>query len=162
MKLFRSITVLFTFLFLLCSTSGAVDTAKEDAEKRGFKRNNIKTAGKPIKPAIPPEYKNLVKAYDEYWGAVREKEYRNAYLLESSKYRQGVSLEKYKEIRKPKKGGKAVNIVSVRALNVKKINEKEVVVEGIIAYKSSFVDTIRPVKDKWINEKDGWKHIPAD
>lgn len=156
--MFRTIALVVTCLLMVISMADGAEKGNEDAKRPWV---DIKKGVKPVKPNIPPEYDSLVKAFDNYWNAVKDKKHDVAYSLESSEYRKGISLEKYKAEKMLKPGTQEVDMVNVRALEVKKINEKEVVVEGIIVYKAGFAQSVRSVRDKWVNEKEGWKHVPS-
>ena len=113
-----------------------------------------------IKPNIPAEYKDLVKSFDEYWGALKARDYDKAYLLESSAFQKTTTLSQYKGSFK-----REVELKSVRALSVKKINEKEVIVKGSAIVKALIGGKVHDVlkmlnSDRWIKENAGWKHVP--
>ena len=111
-----------------------------------------------VKPDIPKEYEDLVKIFDEYWGALKKGDYDKAYSLETADFRKSTGLDAYKG-----KYGKDVQLINVRALGVKKTSEKEVMVTGTMILKvlsgQSFQDTAKPFYDKWLKEGDTWKHV---
>jgi hypothetical protein len=156
----RIAVMLLIFLFLT-GVAGAADAVKKDAQHKNYEWSDIKKGTKPVEPKIAKEYDPLIKSFGDYWKATKDKKYDVTYAMESEKFRKETSFEKYKELMKPKKGQQPMNISSVRALEVKKMNEREVVVEGIIAYKAGFMDSLRPVKDRWVNEENGWRHLPS-
>lgn len=118
---------------------------------------DIKKAAKPIVPEIPEEYKPLVQVFDEYWGAVKRGDYDSAYKLESEDYRKVHAKDPavYKE-----RFGRSVQLLGVRALGVKKINEKEVIIRASVGFKTAQLDTVRFFADRWIKESDTWRHLP--
>ncbi|NWF75891.1 MAG: hypothetical protein HXY53_04860 [Nitrospirae bacterium] len=119
--------------------------------------HDIKKAAKPIVPEIPEEYKPLVQVFDEYWGAIKKGDYENAYKLESEDYRKvhAKDPEMYKE-----RFGRSVKLLGIRALGVKKINEKEVIIRASVGFKTAQLDTVRFFADRWIKENDTWRHLP--
>jgi hypothetical protein len=148
-------------------TGKAAETQPADTQKPGETQKpehvhspawtDIKKSAKPIVPEIPEEYKPLVQVFDEYWGAVKEGDYDSAYKLESEDYRKvhAKDPEVYKE-----RFGRSVKLIGIRALGVKKINEKEVIIRASVGFKTAQLDTVRFFADRWIKENDTWRHLP--
>lgn len=134
---------------------------KDDKIKgKTFPHADLKQVKGSVKPNIPKEYEELVKAFDAYWEAARKNKYDVAYGMESKEHLKGLSLEQYKAEKKSKPGLMTVEITSVTAMQVRKLNEREVIVEAIVGYKAAMVDTVKPLKDRWIKDNEGWKHVP--
>ncbi len=148
-------------------TDKSVETQPADTQKSGENKKqehvhkpvwqDIKKSAKPIVPDIPEEYKPLVQVFDEYWGAIKKGDFDSAYKLESEDYRKvhAKDPEMYKE-----RFGRSVKLLGVRALGVKKINEKEVIIRASVGYKTAQIDTVRFFADRWIKENDTWRHLP--
>lgn len=111
-----------------------------------------------VKPNIPKEYEGLVSVFDEYWSALMKKDYDKAYALESEEFRKTTGLETYKA-----SFGKDLIVKNVRALGVKKLNEKEVIVTGSMIYNATLpsptTDHYRPLNDNWVLEGKAWRHV---
>jgi len=111
-----------------------------------------------VKPDIPKEYEGLVAVFDEYWAARKNKDYDKAYALESEEFRKTTGFEKYKA-----GFGKDLTVKNVRALGVKKLNEKEVIVTGSMIYNtmvpSPSTDHYRPLNDRWGLDGSAWRHV---
>lgn len=118
---------------------------------------DIKKAAKPIKPNISEEHKDIVEVFNAYWGALKARDYKKAYELEASEHREKTSFDLYEYKRR-----KAVDIIAVRPLEVKQINEKEVIVRASFGFKTAMIDTVRFIRDRWIKESTGWKHVPEE
>ena len=117
---------------------------------------DIKNVPGPVASDIPEIYTELMKNFKEYWDAMKAKDYKKAYDLESSEHRKMTSFDLYNERLKG-----AVQIIAVRPLEVKPVNEKEVMVRSSLGYKAGLVDTVRLMHDRWIKEESGWRHLPA-
>jgi hypothetical protein len=116
---------------------------------------DIKKSAKKIEPNIPEKYKDLAKAVDEYWNALKAKDYAKAYAMENEAYRKKVSLDLYKERHK-----KAVEIIAVRPLEVRPLKEeKEVMVKSSFRYKAGPIDSVRFIEESWVKEGEDWRHI---
>ena len=111
-----------------------------------------------VQPQIPAEYEDLVKTFDEYWNALIKRDYEKAYNFESTEFRKSNSLDAYKG-----SIGKNVQLITVRALGVQKISEKEVMVTGFTILKIPPISlqqaNLKPLKDKWVKEGESWKHV---
>jgi len=134
-------------------SEGKTEQKGETIEKAPW--TDIKKVPGPEFSPIPEKYNDLVKTFSEYWNARKERDYKKSYELESSEYRKSTSFDLYNERLK-----KAVEIIAVRPLEVKPINEKEVVVRASVGYKAGFIDTVRFFQDQWIKENGSWKHLP--
>ena len=156
MVLIVSLLVLFVASLALCSEA---EIEKEKPQKKHSPKPGIKSI-KPAVPQIPQEYQELEKMYNQYWGFIMKKEYEKAYAMESSAYRKSnpYAKENYENMLL-----KNVKVTAVKALNVEKMNEKEVVVKGNYYYEmGAALKSVRPFSDKWIQEEALWKHVPAD
>src|SRR4030042_2834913 len=158
MRYFRLIVVAIFLLIPLCAYCSEVQMEKEKPKVKQIPHTDIKSV-KPAKPQIPQEYKELEKMYNQYWGFIMKKEYEKAYAMESSAYGKSnpYAKENYENMLL-----KNVNMTAVTALNVKKMNEKEVVLKGNYYYKIGPLKSVRPFSDKWIQEEALWKHVPQD
>ncbi len=111
-----------------------------------------------IKPDIPAEYNDLIKVFDTYWDALKAKDFKRAYDLESSDYRKATDFGQYKG-----KFGKDVILKNVRALGVTKLNEREVMVRGTVLLNVNLgernTNSFKILKDQWVKEDNGWKHV---
>lgn len=163
-------TCAISLLLPLSIMGGEAQTKEAEPGKKEFQRFDIKRDVKPIEPNIPEEYKPLIKAYDEYWQAIKDKEYSKAYKLESSEFRKNTKEHDYitgiystKEADLPRNLKKPeIQIIAARALEVKKLNEKEVMVKGGLSFKAGMMDTVRFFEDRWIKEDDAWRHVPQE
>ncbi len=140
------------------------DTQKPDETKKPAHVHkpvwkDIKKSAKPIVPDIPEEYKPMVKVFDKYWGAIMKGDFESAYKLESEDYKKvhAKDPDVYKN-----RFGRMGKLVGVRALGVKKINEKEVIVRASVGFKAAQLDTVRFFEDRWIKEGDTWRHFPEE
>jgi hypothetical protein len=119
------------------------------------KWTDIKKSAKKIEPNIPEKYKDLAKAVDEYWNALKARDYAKAYTMEDEAYRKKVSLDVYKERHK-----KAIEIIAVRPLEVRPLKEeKEVMVKSSFRYKAGPIDSVRFIEEGWVKEGEDWRHI---
>jgi hypothetical protein len=151
----KKIFAVFVALALLLIVSQSWSTEQKSIR---FLDNPPKEPGV-LKP-IPTEYDGLIKTFNEYWDALTKRDYEKAYNLESAEFRSSTGLEAYK-------GsigfGKDVQLVNVRALGVKKISEKEVMVTGSMILKVPPISLrqahLKPLKDRWIKEGETWRHI---
>lgn len=117
-------------------------------------------------PNIPAEYKGLVELYNKYWDHIMKKEYAKAYAMENSDYRKAnpyADGKSYNEmLSKNEMMAKNLKITAVKALEVEKVNEKEVIVKGHYYFHYVPQESLKSVKqfhDRWVKEKDGWGHI---
>lgn len=130
MKRFTGFIIVAIFLlvpfYAFCSdTGGEKEKAEKHVPKPGIK--NLK----PQEPKIPSEYKELQKAYDQYWGFIIKKDYEKAYDMESAVYKKSNPYAKAKyEDMLPKN----IKMTGIMALEVKKTDKKEVVVKGNYYY----------------------------
>jgi hypothetical protein len=143
---------LFSFLFV--PINGFCVKAEEKGLEHHKAHNEIKTMAKPIVPNIPEGYDDLTDTFEKYWGALKTYDFEDAYKLESNDYRERESLDLYLHKHK-----KAIEIISITALEVKEISEKEVIVKAALGFKAGPIDTVRFIMDGWIKESDGWKHL---
>jgi len=118
---------------------------------------DIKKAPGPKVSEIPEKYNDLVKTFSEYYDAKKSRDYKKAYNLESSKYRKATSFDLYNERLK-----KSAEFLAVRPLEVKPINEKEVMVRASFGYKVAAIDTVRFIQDHWVKEDNAWRHQPKE
>jgi hypothetical protein len=113
-----------------------------------------------LKSTIPAEYNDLVKVFDEYWGALIKKDFKTAYNLESADFRKTTGFDQYKG-----RFGNKVVLKNVKALGLKKINEKEVIVKGSIMLEANLEgirDMWKPLNnDRWVKEGEEWRHVQA-
>jgi len=117
---------------------------------------DIKSAAKPIVPDIPDKYKDLVEAFDAYWNAIKEGDYKKAYGMESAESKEKTSFDLYKHLHTQKH----VRIVGVRPLGVRSIEEeKEVMVEAGFGFKTGLIDSVNFIKDHWVKQDGAWKHV---
>ena len=127
---------------------------KTDAPKSPW--GNIKTEAKPIVPNIPDKYKDLVEAFNAYWNAIKGRDYKKAYGMESAKSREKTSFDLYKHLHTQK----PLNIVGVRPLEVRPIEEeKEVMVKASFGFKTGVIDSVHFIKDHWVKQDGAWKHM---
>ena len=109
---------------------------------------------------IVPDKKNLarhkavVECFNKYWEAMKKGDLKKAYALEETKYRKKVSYDLYAEQMK-----KRINIIVVEPLEVKKRNKKEVMVRGIMRYRTAMINTARIFDDEWLKEGDTYRHV---
>lgn len=146
------------FIFFL-SLSVYANENKTDGGDKKSPWFNIKKDVPQVKVNIPEEYKDLVKVFDEYWTAFKSKRYDAMLSLEVAPFREKTTLERYKAMKES--GSAELKVISVRPIQVKKLNEKEVIVEAALAYKIGLADSVKLFKDRWVIEKDGWRHIPS-
>jgi hypothetical protein len=120
---------------------------------------DIKTAAKPIEPNIPEKYKDLVEAFNSYWGAIKAKDFKKAYGMESAETRKKMSFDLYQHLHTQR----PVKIIGVSALEVRPIKEeKEVMVSAGFGFKAGPIDSVNFIKDHWVKEKGTWKHVFED
>ena len=136
---------------------GAEGNLKEEKNVVPAPGQDIKKAAKPIVANIPEKFNDLTKTFSEYWSAMKKRDYQKAYELEGSDYKKVTGFDLYKERLKD-----AVEIIAVRPLEVKPINEKEVMVRASLGFKMGFIDTLRFFDDHWVKEADGWRHLPEE
>jgi hypothetical protein len=150
------IFILIAVFLMVISATGSEGTAqdKHEAAPKTIWKDIKKNPG-PKVSEIPEAYSDLVKNFSDYWNAQKNRDYKKAYDLESSKYRKSTSFDLYNERLK-----KAAQIIAVRPLEVKPINEKEVVVRASFGYKAGIIDTVRFIQDNWVKEEIGWRHLP--
>jgi hypothetical protein len=116
---------------------------------------DIKKSAKKIEPNIPEKYKDVAKAVEDYWNALKARDYAKAYSMENEAYRKKVSLDLYKERHK-----RAVEIIAVRPLEVRPLKEeKEVMVKSGFRYKAGPIDSVRFIEESWVKEGKDWRHI---
>jgi hypothetical protein len=151
--------IVIAAVLLVCLPAWGVDSGSQEKQQKAVKApwTNIKKSAAPIVANIPEKYSDVSKAFSEYWNAMKERDYKKAYELESSAYRKATSFDLYKERLK-----RAVLITAVRPLEVKPVNEKEVMVKGSLAFKAGFIDTVRFIHDRWVKEASGWRHEPEE
>jgi hypothetical protein len=159
--IFRSIIIMvFLAAVLLIPLHGfcqGSEGKQKEAEAPKSSWGNIKTEAKPIVPNIPEKYKDLVEAFNAYWNAIKERDYKKAYGMESAESREKTSFDLYKLLHKQKK---PVKIVGVRPLEVRPIEEeKEVMVKASFGFKTGFIDSVNFIKDHWVKEEGAWKHV---
>jgi hypothetical protein len=157
MRYFRYMLVAIFLLIPLCAYCNEAGGEKEKPKaKRHVPHPGIKSV-KPQEPRIPDEYKDLVKAYNEYWEFFIKKDYEKAYSMESADYRKTnpYAEENYKKI-----FFSNAKLKAVKALEVEKVNEKEVVVKGYYYYDIGALKSLRPFSDKWVKEDAKWMHLP--
>ena len=118
---------------------------------------DIKKAPGPKVSEIPEKYNDLIKTFSDYYDARKTGDYKKTYNLESSEYRKATSFDLYNERLK-----KSVGIIAVRPLEVKPINEKEVMVRASFGYKVAAIDTVRFFQDHWVKEDNAWRHLPKE
>jgi hypothetical protein len=118
---------------------------------------DIKKAPGPKVVPIPGQYSDLSKAFDEYWEAKKARDFKKAYGMEAGDYRKSTSFDLYKERLKGQ-----VDIIAVRLLEVKPVNEKEVMVRASLGIKAGILDTVKLIHDRWVKEDAGWKHLPEE
>ena len=157
MRYFRYMVVAIFLLIPLCAYCSEAGGEKEKPKVKQIPHPGIKNV-KPQEPRIPDEYKDLEKAYNQYWGFFIKKDYEKAYSMESADYKKTNPYDegKYKKIF----FGNA-KLKAVKALEVEKINEKEVVVKGYYYYDIGALKSVRPFSDKWVKEEAKWMHVPS-
>ncbi|MEW6002376.1 MAG: hypothetical protein AB1638_07000 [Nitrospirota bacterium] len=130
----------------------AVDHTKIAGQEGLWK--DIKKEGhvKPDKENLEKN-KDLVTRYNEYWKAIVARDYKKAYAMESTDYQKKVGYDLYAERLKNR-----INIKAVEPIEVKQLNEKEVVVRGFMRYQIEIIDSMRTFDDKWIKEGERFKH----
>jgi hypothetical protein len=160
MGIFRSIIIMvFLVTVLLIPSQGfcqGTDGKEKGAVAPKSPWGDIKTAAKPIVPNIPDKYNDLVEAFNAYWNAIKERDYKKAYGMESAESREKTSFDLYKHLHTQK----PVKIVGVRPLEVRPIEEeKEVMVDAGFGFKTGFIDSVNFIKDHWVKEEGAWKHV---
>gem|GEM_PF-2378085 len=135
------------------------DTGKATGKtsKPAFVKPDIKKEAPRLEPNIPEEYKPLIEVYDKYWKFIKEDDLESAYKLETEDYKKVVSLREYKGLQKRSK--LPLTIKAVRALEVKKKDEKEVIVKGSMWLKSAMIDTLKMFHDRWVMSDKEWRHV---
>jgi hypothetical protein len=151
--------IVIAAVLVVCLPAWGVESVPQEKQEKAVKSPwiNIKKAATPIVANISEKYSDVSKAFSEYWNAIKERDYKKAYELESSAYRKATSFDLYKERLK-----RAVLITAIRPLEVKPVNEKEVMVKGSLAFKAGFMDTLRIFHDRWVKEASGWRHEPKE
>mgnify|MGYP000684072067 CR=1 FL=1 len=122
-----------------------------------FHKANVKKDAPELKPNIPEEYLPLIAEYDKYWKFVQEGNLDGAYEMERDEYKKVVTVREYKGLQELSK--MPVSVKAVRALEVQKKDEKEVIVKGTMWLQSGQIDTLRVFYDNWVKEEHGWRHI---
>jgi len=146
--------VIMAVCIIPLSTWGNEGKVEDKKEISQTPWKDIKHAPGPKVSEIPEVYNDLLKTFSDYYDALKMKDYKKAYNLESNEYKKVTSFDLYNERLK-----KAVEIIAVRPLEVKPKNEKEVMVRASFGYKAGFIDTVRFIQDQWIKEDGGWKHL---
>jgi hypothetical protein len=151
--------VIILSFFLVAPTQGFSSNGEtgSTAAKEKSLWQDIKTSAKPIKPNITEKDKDIVSAFNQYWGAVKARDFKQTYDMEINEHREKTSFDLYEYKRR-----KAVNIIAVRPLEVTHINEKEVIVKASLGFKAGMIDTVRFIRDRWIKDSTGWKHVPEE
>jgi len=145
-------------LYAFCTDTGGEKAKSQVQAPKHVPKPGIKSL-KPQEPKIPQEYKELQKAYDQYWGFIMKKDFKKAYDMESAKYKKSHPYAKGKyEDMLPKD----MKMTAVMALEVEKINKKEVVVKGNYYFALGALKSVRPFSDKWTKEGSKWVHIPSE
>ncbi|HAM51112.1 MAG TPA: hypothetical protein DCP92_10640 [Nitrospiraceae bacterium] len=160
MRVFRGIIVAgFLVIGLLIPLRGSVQGTDENekaVEPPKAPWVDIKSAGKPIEPHIPEKYKDLEEAFNTYWDAIKQRDFKKAYSMESAETKKTMSFDLYDHLHKER----PVKIIGVRPLEVRPIKEeKEVMVNASFGFKSGLIDSVNFMKDHWIKEKGKWKHV---
>jgi hypothetical protein len=161
-----SLTVIFIFTLIAISALPVVSFADVKAQEKKppldvhqpAPWSNIKAA-KQLEPEIPDSYKDLEKAYSEYWKLYMTKDYKKLYEMESNSYRKE---NPFKKDVYDKYIPKNMKMTAVMALRVEKIEGKQASVFGNYYYSMGALKSIRRFKDKWVKEDSGWKHIPTE
>jgi len=154
----RALTLIIAVIILASITAYADE--KKTVDEKHSPWLNVKKDVPQVKTNIPEEYKDLVKVFDEYWTAFKSKRYDAMYRLEVADFRQKTELERYKAMKGT--GSAELKVISVRPIQVKKLNEKEVIVEAALAYKVGMAESVKLFNDHWVKEKDGWMHLPSE
>ena len=160
MKKIHWVICILVLIFPVLGYSIETDTGKASGKtsKPALKKANIKKDVKQLKPNIPEEYKPLITIYyDKYWKFIKDNDLGSAYNLETEDYKKVVSLREYKNLQKRSK--LPVTIKAVRALEVNKKDEKEVIVKGTMWLKAAEMDTLKVFYDKWVKVGEGWRHL---
>jgi hypothetical protein len=151
--------LLLIFPFVAYSGEISTDTGKisDKSSKPKFRKGNVKKDVPELKPNIPEEYKPLITIYDKYWKFIKDNDLDSAYNLETEDYKKVVSLREYKGLQKRSK--LPVTIKAVRALEVNKKDEKEVIVKGTMWLKAAMIDSLKVFYDKWVKAGEEWRHL---
>ncbi len=114
---------------------------------------------KPQEPNFPEEYKELEKAYRHYWDLFIKNDYEKSYKMESADYRKKNPFDesKYKKILPSN-----MKLKTVKPLEPKKTNDKEVMVSGYYYYSVGVMKSVKPFMDKWVKEENAWMHVPTE
>jgi hypothetical protein len=134
---------------------GKADDAKESPITS--MKKDIKKLPGPKVSEIPEKYNDLLRNFSDYYDALKIGDFEKAYNFESGEYRKATSFDLYKERHK-----NAAAMIAVRPLEVKPINEKEVMVRASFGYKVAAVDTVRFIPDHWVKEDNAWRHLPEE
>jgi len=168
MKYFIGACIL-TFIYPLSVYSGGTipDTSTEKTsntentiqkkQKTPIQKPNVKKDVKELKPNIAEEYKPLIAEYDKYWKFIRDNDLEGAYGMETDEYKKVVKIREYKGLQEASK--MPVSLKAVRALEVQKKDEKEVIVKGTMWLLSGQIDTLKVFDDTWIMTGNGWRHV---
>jgi hypothetical protein len=135
----------------------ATEKAIKQEQKKSFQKKDMKKDVPEMKPNIAEEYKPLIAEYDKYWKFVRENNLDGAYGMESEEYKKVVTIREYKGLQEMTQ--MPVTIKAVRALEVQKKDEKEVIVRGTMRLQSGLLDTVRVFYDRWVKAGDEWRHL---
>jgi hypothetical protein len=151
--------LLLIFPCVVYSSEIGTDTGKisDKPSEHKFHKGNVKKDVKQLEPNILEEYKPLIAIYDKYWKFIKDNDLDSAYNLETEDYKKVVSLREYKGLQKRSK--LPVTIKAVRALEVKKKDEKEVIVRGTMWLKAAEMDTLKVFYDKWVKAGKEWRHL---
>lgn len=157
MKQITCAIILSLFLIApLQAFSSNGETGTQTAEDKSIWQD-IKKSAKRIEPNISEKDKDLIAVFNTYWDAVKSKDFKKTYEMETSEHQESISFDLYEYKRR-----KTVGIIAVRPLEVKHINEKEVIVRASFGFKTAMIDTVRFIQDRWIKESTGWKHVPEE
>lgn len=140
---------------LVLASNGQLPESEKAADQSPWK--DIKTGAKPLVPNISEEHKDIVEVFNKYWKAVKERDFKTMYEMEATEEQNKSSFDLYEYKRR-----KGVDIIAVRPLEVTQINEKEVIVRASFGFKAGIIDTVRFLRDRWIKESTGWKHVPEE
>jgi len=143
----------YTIVFAIILLCFQVSYAEGEIGKPG----GIKQIKPPI-PNISAEYKDLEKVFNQYWDFMKKKEFEKAYEMESAEYRKA---NPYKKETYEKMTGSNIKVQNVTALEVTKINEKEVVIKANLYFVSGQFKSVRQFQDKWLKGDTQWVHMPG-
>ena len=159
MKKIYWVICILALIFPVAVSSIETDTGKasDKTSKPTFKKGNVKKDVSKLEPNIPEEYKPLIEVYDKYWKFIKEDKLEGAYNLETEDYKKVVSLREYKSLQRRSK--LPLKIEAIRALEVKKKDEKEVIVKGSMWLKAAEINTLKMFNDRWVKAGDEWRHL---